>query len=144
MFEEGGTVKTIEQILKEVAKNAEMKTQEEQAIGYLTKLREEIGKDICKLLVYKDMCNDETDFEFSTCVMSVCAVILSIMSVILTILSINQKPISEIGIELHIMFFSVIILFLYANVRYVSACIKKNKYSLIKSTLEQIDKELNK
>ena len=138
----GGRMKSLKKIRKEVLKELKENRQEKMAESYTCKLKEEIKGDKYKLLVYKYLCDTEIDLNTPMFWMSTCAVLVSVASAEIALFTnsyidsetvLGSAVIAGIGL---LTIVGLVVLY-YTLVRR-----HRKQYSIVKLVLEQIEKEL--
>ena len=119
-----------------------MKNETDIVEYYMDKFREEIGDNKSKLLVYKNQMNKKTDLEIPVFWMSTLAVFLANVSTFIAMLSGKSDYVSKIS-ETEATAVFVFIMVMGVALYYIAMKERKN-YSLMKLSLEEIERELNK
>lgn len=132
----------LKEMYKYAKRNADMKTETDIVEYYMDKFREEIGDSKSKLLVYKNQMNKKTDLEIPVFWMSTLAVFLANVSTFIAMLSGKSDYVSKIS-ETEATAVFVFIMVMGVALYYIAMKERKN-YSLMKLSLEEIERELNK
>ena len=132
----------LKEMYKYAKRNADMKNETDIVEYYMDKFREEIGDSKSKLLVYKNQMNKKTDLEIPAFWMSTLAVFLANVSTFIAMLSGKSDYVSKIS-ETEAAAVFVFIMVMGVALYYIAMKERKN-YSLMKLSLEEIERELNK
>ena len=132
----------LKEMYKYAKRNADMKNETDIVEYYMDKFREEIGDSKSKLLVYKNQMNKKTDLEIPVFWMSTLAVFLANVSTFIAMLSGKSDYVSKIS-ETEATAVFVFIMVMGVALYYIAMKERKN-YSLMKLSLEEIERELNK
>ena len=141
-------MKTLEEIYEEVNKCVKNNKRENKANCYLERLKEEIGDDKVKLLIYKDDCNQKMDLNMSTYLMASISTVISIASFIIALIALILDRINDQAPEMIVNVVCIIIpvcaiAMLAIPTLYYTLVIKhRKKYSLIALIIEQIEQEM--
>lgn len=136
-------MKRLEKICQEAMESVKRENEEKFVAYYMDKLKEDIGDDKCKMLVYKNACKKEMESSLPSFLVSVCAIFLSLVSIVLAIISINGVEIQKVQTSLDILVSGSIGVTMIVTVKYMLTCIDQKKYTLISLVLEQIEKDMD-
>lgn len=140
--ENGVQMKTLKKIYNDAKEKVVSKKKEEIATYCMEILREEIGGNKAKLLVYKEECNRKVDFNLPVFWMTTLTMNLTGLSIIITIISLKYGTVKDITIILLCLIsaFVLSVGIFYYQLVYGS----RKKYTLMSLALDEIEKELEK
>lgn len=127
----GGKMKSIEDIYNCVNKKG---NKEDIIKHYIDELKNEIGDNRTRLLIYKSDLEEKTDFAVPTFWISTIAAVLSIVSIIFSLTDKSEKIVFPV--------MGLLIVFIIINVYYIYVIRDRKKYCLMRLAIQEIEREL--
>ena len=134
-------MKTLHEIYNESKTINKSETRESVAEYYVSTLREEIGENKARLLVYKEECYKKVDLNLPMFWMSSIAALIAIFSIIVTMFTSQVGSSDMRGIPYAVVSVAIIVVFL--GIYYKLVIADRKNYLLLSLALEQIEHEIS-